>query len=381
MQTTGNQVSLYFHIPFCTKKCGYCHFYVLPDHENLKNQLLEGFKLEWERMLPLLQNKAVSTIYFGGGTPSLFGPERIAFLINMIKKDVPFVSPQIEITLEVNPENSTPSLMQAYAEAGINRVSIGIQTLDNGLLHILGRVHHAHTAINAVNGTHAAGITNISVDLMYDLPHQTLAQWQNTLKMVGDLPITHLSLYNLTIEPHTLFFKKQEALRKWLPDEETSLHMYESAISHLEEKGLMQYEISAFAKAGYEAKHNSGYWTGRPFLGFGPSAFSYWDGKRFRNIANLNRYCAALEAGASPIDFEEELKGIDHVRELFVIQIRLKRGVHLARFQEEHGVLDPSTMETLERLKTEGWIEQQNDVICLTQKGILFYDHVASELI
>lgn len=385
MQMTGNQaieISLYFHIPFCNKKCNYCHFYVLPDKEPSKEYLLEGFKEEWKRCLPLLQDKTISTIYFGGGTPSLFGPARIKELIDLVKKDIPFASESIEITLETNPENTTLSLMKEYAQAGINRVSLGVQTLNNELLSLLGRNHRADTATQAVYWTAEAGIQNISIDLMYDIPKQTLAHWEGTLCIARDLPITHLSLYNLTIEPHTVFHKQQKMIRQWIPNEEVSLQMYETAIRLLEEKGLHQYEISAFAKPTYQSRHNVGYWTARPFLGLGPSAFSYWEGKRFRNIANLDKYCTALRANVSPIDFEEQLDPQAQLRELLTVQLRLKTGINLATFQQRHGTLAQDTIKTIESLVEEGWLEKcLSQEIALTKKGVLFYDTVASELI
>src|SRR5690606_28580781 len=151
------------------------------------------------------------------------------------------------------------------------------------------------------------GINNITIDLMYDLPGQNLEQWQKTLNAATKLPITHLSLYNLTFEPHTVFYKFRETLQSKVPHPETSKEMYVNAINALEKCGLKQYEISAFAKSGYKSRHNSGYWKGHPFLGFGPSAFSYWDQKRFRNVANLSHYNRALNQNKDPVDFEELL--------------------------------------------------------------------------
>ncbi len=380
-KNSSQEISLYFHIPFCTRKCSYCHFYVLPDKENSKIELLTAFKQEWEQWLPFLQNKTISTVYFGGGTPFLFGPERIASVLEFIKKDVTFASNRTEITLEANPENITLPIMKEYRDAGINRVSIGIQTLDDNLLKILGRLHQAKTASDAVIQTAEAGISNISVDLMYDLPMQTIEHWDHTLKQVRELPITHLSLYNLTIEPHTVFFKKQEILKKQLPDEETSLAMYERAIELLEEQGLKQYEISAFAKTGFHSRHNVGYWTARPFLGFGPSAFSYWEGKRFRNIANLKKYCYDLNNGLSPIDFEEKLDPQAHLRELLVIELRLREGVNLEEFQIRHGTIDTQTLDLLKALKQQNYVNIDDFIVKLSKRGILFYDSVASELI
>lgn len=377
---SSSDISLYFHIPFCTRKCDYCHFYVLPDHELSKGLLLEAFQLDWERWLPALQNKRIVTIYFGGGTPSLFGPVRIKAVLSFIKQHVSVAS-EAEITLEANPEYITPALMQEYADAGINRVSIGIQTLDNSLLHLLGRLHTASKATEAVYSTAKAGITNISVDLMYDLPEQSLDQWKQTLQVVQQLPITHLSLYNLTIEPHTIFFKKQDTLRPLLPNEETSLAMYEMAIEYLTQAGLEQYEISAFAKSNYHSQHNVGYWTARPFLGFGPSAFSYWEGRRFRCIAHLKRYHEALQTKQSPLDFDEQLEPHAQRRELLTIQMRLCQGVSLSVFEAQHGPLDSNTLKSLEFLKTDHFITQKSGVIQLTKKGILFYDTIAAELI
>lgn len=376
ISTSSKDISLYFHIPFCTKKCSYCHFYVIPDKDPFKKQLMHGFKLEWDRWLPSFHEKNIVSIYFGGGTPALLGAESIAEILSWIKPEK-----HVEITLEANPENITPELMQAYYQAGINRVSIGIQTLDNAMLKTLGRIHNGRKAIEAVELTAEAGIENISVDLMYDLPGQTLAAWKNTLAIARDLPIKHLSLYNLTIEPHTVFFKYRESLQKQIPDEQVSLSMYETAIEMLQEKGLQQYEISAFARDNAYSRHNVGYWTARPFIGLGPSAFSFWAGERFRNVANLNKYCQALQADKSPIDFTEQLETDASRRELLVIHLRLASGVDLTEFQNTHGVLDKETIVTISRLKSEEYLHSSGPVLSLTKKGILFYDTVASELI
>ena len=271
--------------------------------------------------------------------------------------------------------------MQEYAHAGINRISIGIQTLSEPLLIKLERQHSAQKAIDAVLNTSEAEIENITVDLMYDLPHQTLDIWKETLTRVCQLPIKHLSLYNLIIEPHTAFFKERDYLQKILPDPDTSLRMYEMAQTILAERQLNQYEISAFACEGFQSKHNSGYWTARPFLGLGPSAFSYWEGSRFRNVAHLNRYAQQLNAGILPVDFEEKLDPQASLKELLTIRIRMMDGVDLNAFQNSYGRLDADTLGSLDKLKEEGYIDQMSNIIQLTKQGILFYDTVATELI
>lgn len=367
-------LSLYFHIPFCTKKCDYCHFFVLPDKDPLKEQLMEGLKLEWALRTPLLKDAQIPTLYFGGGTPALFGPEKIGELIAWLPPD-----PAREITLEANPENITLPLMEAYARAGINRVSIGLQTLDTPLLQTLGRIHSAEKAEEAVHLTYAAGIKNISVDLMYDLPGQTLQSWQETLQRAIQLPITHLSLYNLTFEPHTSFFKRKDLLLKQVPNPDVSLQMIESAVETLAQGGLSRYEISAFAKPGYRSNHNLGYWTARPFLGLGPSAFSYSEGCRFRNVAHLGKYLSALREGQYPIDFEEKLPPDEALRELFAVQLRILEGVDLARFEQQQGKI--TFRDTLEALCKQELLLQEGSLYKLSPKGTLFYDSVAVEII
>ncbi len=336
--------------------------------------------MEWALIEPILFGKKISSIYFGGGTPALFKPHRIASLLKMIQGSCE-LSSDVEITLEANPENIDLQSMKEYAAAGINRASIGIQTLDPALLQLLGRLHHSNTALKAVETTFQAGIENISIDLMYDLPHQTLKQWTNTLHLIKQLPISHLSLYNLTIEPHTLFFKNEKALQPHLPSQEMSLAMIENAREELENMGLKRYEISAFSKPGKESRHNSGYWTGRQFLGFGPSAFSYWENKRFRNIAHLGKYCESLKLGQLPRDFEEELDPEAHRRELLVIRLRLMEGVDIDHFTKEYGELDPQTKDSIKRLIHDGFLTKNNHRLQLSEKGILFYDTIAVELI
>lgn len=377
MPTTG---SLYFHIPFCTKKCHYCHFYVIPDKDIFKIKLLDGFDLElnfWAKSLATLR---IKSIYFGGGTPSLIGPRAIERVLSHIKQ-IAFIEPLAEITLEANPENITAELMHAYSEVGINRLSIGIQTLDDSLLACLGRGHSADKAIDGVYSAIKGNISNLSVDLMYDLPGQTLLTWENTLNRIIQLPIKHLSLYNLTIEPYTSFYKHKETISKQQPDEVASLRMYEMAVDILEEQGLKQYEISAFSEKGYHSSHNVGYWTGRPFLGFGPSAFSYWEGKRFKNVSNLNRYYQSLKEGNSPVDFSEQLAPIEARRELLAIHLRLTEGVDIPSFQALHGELDSDTVSTLASLSDKGLLMNEGSQLCLTPQGRLFYDLVASEIV
>lgn len=368
-------ISLYFHIPFCTRKCPYCHFYVVPNRKEHQDALFKAFAIEWKSKISQIEGKEIVSLYFGGGTPTLFGAEKIGRLIENIRRDASLAS-DCEITIETNPEDVTFTLMNSLKNAGINRVSIGVQSFDDQLLFYLQRTHESKKAIEAIETTSSSGLENITIDLMYDLPHQTLSSFQKTLDHLDHLPITHLSLYNLTIESHTLFYKKQKSLLPLLPSGDESCQMLQSATTHLENMGLKRYEISAFSKPGFESRHNTGYWTARPFLGLGPSAFSYFEGRRFRNHANINRYFRAVEKNESLMDFEEKLSFPNNVRELLAVELRLLRGVDLKKFS-----LPQETHTKLDELIDQDYLEYSSGYLRLSKKGLLFYDSVASELI
>jgi oxygen-independent coproporphyrinogen-3 oxidase len=366
MPMSGNP-SLYIHVPFCTQKCGYCHFFVLPFKQDSVKTYLQALKQE----IALKKPHFPQTIYFGGGTPSLLPPQTIAEILSYIPHD-----PQIEITLEVNPEEATPALMREFAFSGINRVSIGVQSLDDHLLCELTRKHDAKKAIEAITATHEAGIHNISIDLIYDIPSQTTLSWERTLERVENLPIQHLSLYNLTIEPHTSFYQRRKELERKVPLPEESLVMLEEAVKRLEGYGLKRYEISAFARPGFESKHNTGYWTGRPFHGLGPSAFGYINGTRGRNVANLKKYAEELQSGRSPHDFEETLSEEAKNKELLSIGLRLLQGVKLKDFS-----ISEETKKEISKLIDDQLLISSQGQLKLTPRGLLFYDDVATSLI
>lgn len=364
--------SLYIHVPFCKKKCPYCHFFVLPHEAQAVNSYLDGVELEWELSKHLIGD--ILTIYLGGGTPSLLTPDEVHRILSLFPKVHPSAQ---EITLEANPEDVSLEKMKLYKELGINRVSIGVQSLDDSTLLTIGRHHGAPKAVQAVFDTYNAGIENISIDLMYDLPSQTLSSWKKTVDKAVTLPIQHLSLYNLTLEIGSLYHKQRKTIAPRMPKDATSSAMLSYAVQTLQENSFTRYEISAFCKQNRISQHNIGYWTARPFLGLGPSAFSYINGTRSKNISHLAKWKKSLEIGLLPIDFQETLPHPDNLHELLAVGLRVAKGVDIANLQD----LPTSTKNLLNSLTERGLLKKNGTNFSLTERGKLFYDDVASEII
>jgi len=373
MPTTGKNLSLYFHIPFCKKKCPYCQFYSLYHREELEKTYLFAIKEHINLYRRVLDQNNIVSIYFGGGTPSLMNPLFFEEILNLIHPNK-----NIEITLEANPEDITEEKIKNYKNLGINRISLGVQSFDDNLLKILNRNHSSKRSQDAIFEIYADGITNISIDLMYDIMHQTKNSFANTFKILEKLPLSHVSLYNLTFEENTPFYKNKDILSKSIPSEKASLDLLNLAVFELKKMGFNRYEISAFAKKNKKSIHNIGYWKARSFLGFGPSAFSYFENQRFQNIANLKKYQDLLKAKNFPISFSEELKYPNNINELLAINLRMIDGVNIKEFEKKFGSIP---LQTIEILKKSPFADFDNDIIKLNEKGLIFYDTLASEII
>jgi oxygen-independent coproporphyrinogen-3 oxidase len=374
----GN-LSLYFHLPFCEKKCDYCHFFVLPNKDSFKEALLKGLLIEIDLRASELSSSNIQSIYFGGGTPALMGASSIQLILDRVQKYTSIKN--IEITLEFNPENQNLDLFKSYFDVGINRISLGVQSLEDSLLKKLGRTHLAKDSKLALENANAVGFHNISIDLMYDLPTQTLEDWQRTIAQAIHFPIQHISLYNLSIEKETVFYKKRATLQKMMPSSELSLQMFQEASAIFEKNGFHSYEISAFSKPGYFSQHNVGYWLQRPHLGFGPSAFSLLGSHRFQNVINLRKYCSFLDQNKLPIDFEETLEPEAFLRESLILNLRLNQGLDLILFQKRFGLLSSELLQTLKDLEEKNWIHLKSNHLSLTEEGRLFHDTLASQLV
>lgn len=341
--------------------------------------LLQALIKEWQLLNISLDSEIVS-IYFGGGTPSLFGPKRIGALLKKIY-EYPQISSDCEITLEANPCEVTKELIKDFAKEGINRVSLGVQSLSDRSLITIGREHNVNRSIDAIYQIKEAGICNISIDLMYDRPLQTLEEWIHELDQLDPLPITHLSLYNLTIEEGSAYKRKEKAIHRLMPTHETSLELFQAALRKFESIGLKRYEISAFSKPGFESRHNLGYWQGRSFYGLGPSAFSYIDGSRKQNICNFPKYLELIDQGKLAYDFIETLSQQESQQEMLAVGLRVACGVSIDQFEKTFGLLSEELKQKIKSLIDSGYISSNDKgSYLLTEKGQLFYDDVGAAL-
>ena len=369
---------IYIHVPFCSKKCPYCHFYVVKSEGKDERRFIDAIIREWEIKKANVDPFSVITLYLGGGTPTELSNDGLCRLISNFTSRFPNLQ---EVTVEANPESVTLQQMQKLYEAGANRISLGVQSLMDHDLILLKRQHHASKAIDAMNLSVAAGFTNLSIDLMYDLPHQSLASFEKTLEAIGHLPITHLSLYNLVIEEKTPFKRMEKQLKKAMPDDQLSLELYTLAKARLGALGFEQYEISAFSKPGYRSLHNSGYWESRPFIGLGPSSFSDDGKRRYQNIPHLQRYYAKVENGLDPCDFEETLAPEERFMERLLVRLRLLDPLSLPTFIADHGHPPKDLPHKLQTAINQGFLTSHHDHIALTHQGVLFYDELAAELV
>ena len=281
-------LGIYVHIPFCRSKCQYCDFYSLTTKDDkLLDSFISAMTAHIKEAGKLAPNHRVDTVYFGGGTPTFFGSEGMSTLLAAIRKNFD-VATDAEITFEANPDSVSDKLLRRLRAEGFNRVSLGIQTDDEELLKALGRPHTYAQAVSAVDRIRKNGFRNLSIDLMYGLPGQTLVAWEDTLRRVLSLNPEHVSCYGLKVEERTPMFQVKDSLN--LPDDDAQADMYLSAVEILRAKGYRQYEISNFARKGMVSRHNMKYWQGGEYLGFGPDASSDFGGKRFTFVRDLMGY-------------------------------------------------------------------------------------------
>ena len=367
--------AIYLHIPFCKSKCGYCGFYSQPTMK-LKDRFLEALKAEIRQRKDYLHSEPVSTIYFGGGTPSLLSTEEIEGILHLINIHYPLTE-NPEITLEANPDTLSERYLHALRETGINRLSIGIQSFFDNDLQYLGRKHHSEHARNCLAWAKQAGFDNLSLDLIYGLPTSNAEQWNRNLDLFFQADIPHLSAYALNLEPNAILTKQIE-MGKTLPiNEDNALRDYEILCGRAEKEGVLHYEISSFCRRGMHSKHNASYWFGTPYIGFGPSAHSYDGGSRQWNVANVEKYLDARlrDAGRETLSPEQQYD------EYVMLRLRTHWGIDLKWLKSKMGKRFSDYCEKqAQSLLNEVKITRTREFLYLDDRQMLFADGVAQEL-
>lgn len=366
---------LYIHIPFCKKKCRYCDFVSFPALER-EDLYFVALVAEMRKYAPLMKDRAFDTVFIGGGTPTVLKPGRTAALLNEARKCFS-IKPEAEITSEANPESASEEKLNELYEAGVNRLSLGLQSANDLELHAIGRIHSRQDFINAVSAARKVGFTNINADVMHGLPGQTEESCIDTLRLVTELEIPHISSYSLILEEGTPLFDDVRNGRVMLPDPDDTADMEDAGFEFLAQRGYARYEISNFAKPGFECRHNLNYWDNGEYLGIGLNSHSALrlkgDWTRFNNTDDLNEYINELGEGKLPVRNTRKIERDEEMFETIMLGLRKIKGVSRRGFEERFGC-DPveKYAPAVSELEMDGWLEATEDSMYLTKRGLDF---------
>ena len=365
---------IYLHIPFCKSRCIYCGFFSTTSLQK-RHDYVDALVEELRQRCSFLANQPIDTIYFGGGTPTQLPPDELERLLDAIHH-IYNVREGAEVTLEGNPDDLTPSFLHRLCQMGINRLSMGVQSFDDARLRFLHRRHTSAQAIQTVRDAQAAGFTNISIDLMFGFPGQTLDQWEQDVQTALSLQVQHLSAYSLMYEEGTLLERMLTSGEVNELDDEVSLQMYEYLIDALESAGYEHYELSNFALPGSRSRHNSSYWHGIPYLGVGASAHSYDGHNRSHHPDSLEQYMVdvlSLEV--------EHLSDHERYDEFVFTALRTSEGLSLSTLEQQFGVTAKEyCLQNAQRHLKAGLLSLTGDTLCLTRRGLFISNEVMSDL-
>lgn len=367
---------IYIHIPFCKQACHYCNFHFstsLHYRQDLIHALLEEAWLRKE----YLQGETVETIYFGGGTPSLLNNEDLLLLMERIQNVFP-VSPSAEVTLEANPDDISEDMLKQWKRAGINRLSIGVQSFFNDDLQWMNRAHNAEQASNSLKLA-TEHFDNITIDLIYGSPGLTNEKWKQNVETVLALNIPHLSCYALTVEPKTPLDKMIRLQKKENINPDKQSEQFLKLMQWMEEAGYHHYEISNFAKKGWRSQHNSSYWQGKKYLGLGPSSHSYNGKARQWNVSNNRQYIQSIQQGIIPAE-KEELTATQQLNEYIMTSLRTMEGISLEVLNTTFGITEPVFLAKAGKFLNLSLLVNENNFLLLTKEGKLLADGIAADL-
>lgn len=370
-------LALYLHIPYCVQKCPYCDFNSYAN--GINNDFVPALKEEIGIKSKNTDQYQIGSVFFGGGTPTTLSSAQITGILDFCFKKFSIKS-DCEISIEANPGTVDYQYLKTLRKSGFNRLSLGCQSFHDDLLKRIGRIHNCDDIYKSFSAAKKAGFENISLDLMFGLPGQTLEIWTDTLQKAAQLKPTHFSAYNLTIEKETPFYYQD---LKGYPSEEVQIKMYERAVEYLSQAGYIHYEISNFAMKGYECRHNKIYWNNNEYLGFGPGAASYLNGTRSKNILLPEKYIQTLlDKKEIPLFEKETLDQKKSMGESLMLGLRMLRGINLRDFERRFGTsVDSEFGEKIRKLRDEQLLEYTDEVLKLTRKGILYSNEVFVELI
>ena len=377
------KTACYIHIPFCDHKCIYCDFYSIITSDNVQS-FLKCLQKEIEHYSAIYsEERELMSIYFGGGTPSLMEPDYISEIINNIRENFN-VEKNAEITLETNPGTVSLEKLKMFRALGVNRLSIGIQSFDDYELKFLTRIHDSETAIKTVNYAIEAGFENVSLDLIFNLPGQTKSKWIKNLEQAVKLPIKHISAYSLILERGTILNKMVLDGKVKIADEDYDAELYETTIELLTSNGFYQYEVSNFAKPGFECTHNNAYWHYIDYFGFGTSAHSFVDGKRWWNLSSLKMYIDKIEKSGDAIAGSEIISSEKAMDEYIMLDLR-SSGLNIKMFENRFGNKGIEWLKNkypyFESLKNQDFVMKNDGIIKLTSKGYAICDEILAEIL
>lgn len=368
--------SAYVHIPFCTQICYYCDF----SKVFIKNQPVDAYLEHLIQETRSYEIGKLRTLYIGGGTPTALSAQQLAYLLTELPK-VMDLSEVEEFTIEANPGDLDPDKIAVLKDSQVNRVSLGVQTFDNKMLKKIGRSHQEQDIYDNIRHLKQAGFDNISIDLIYALPGQTMDQVKENVAKAINLDIPHMSLYSLILENHTVFMNRMRRGKLPLPKEELEAEMFEYIIEELEKAGFEHYEISNFSKPGFESRHNLVYWDNAEYYGLGAGASGYVDGIRYKNHGPIRHYLEAVEEGKARIT-EEHLTLEEKMEEELFLGLRKKTGVSKARFEEKFGVsFDQRYGQVVASLTEQGLLVTDDKQVRMTKRGLFLGDTVAEKFI